>query len=264
MEIPIEIKKLFLSFLQTYFTTEYSGLKWNVDQRKTQIFIGDSQIASPEVIEKIPSIVLKRGIMQYGMTSIDQVAKQSVDGKEKQRADIIRATINLICTSSSGIQAENLASKIFILLTAYKDQLRKNGIHQIVGITLGEEQRVRGDAADRLSAVTVSVSFAYQIEVRSGTRDYALELYMDATPRYTLQEYLQYTVSGIQITLALPLTSGTAIYADYMDAVTLTEYSHELLQGLFDGVNKVYYLAHDPYGYKYIWQNFIYDAINTN
>lgn len=196
------------------------------------------------------------------MTSIDQIANQSVDGKAKQRADIIRATVNLICTSTSGIEAESVASRVFVMLTAYKDQLRKNGVHQIVGITLGEEQRVRGDAADRLSAVTVSVSFAYQVQIDSGTRDWKLKLYTDTTPQYILQEQLNYGVSGIQITLTLPLTSGTAIYADYTDAVTLTEYTHEVLSGLFDGVNKVYYLAHDPYGYSYVFKNFIYSGIN--
>lgn len=256
MDIPIEIKKVFLSFVQQYFQTKYRGLVWNVDIRRTQIFIGDKNAVAPEIVEKMPSIVLNRGGMTYLQTSIDQTVKQTLDSKTKHRADLVRATLTLACLSSNGLEAENIASKLFTILVAYKDEFRQHGIHQIMGISMGEEQMIRGDSVERLYMVPVNITFVFQVDVASTTNYYDLTL-TAADGTTTLIERLDYTISGGNyVVLTMPLHSGVNLRATYTGALTLSSYVSETPSGIYDGLHRIYSLYEAVYGYGYLMNDF--------
>jgi hypothetical protein len=287
--LPLNIKKVFLSFIQQYYATEDPRLTWNVDKRLTKIFIGDKYIAAPEVVEKMPSIVLSRGTMTWAQTSIDQrlmtdlpMSSGGVD-PNKIRTDLVRASVTFQCVSQNGVEAESLANVLFMLLVGYKDQLRKNGIHQILNITMGEEVLIRSDVAPRLTAVPVNVTFTVQASMATTLDLYLIKVLVDdrftpyaegtlwgEDPYRTVlygrvhRDWFSYEISGSNMHFNEPPPSGAVIDVTYTGRYTLTQYNHIAPAGLINGLNKHYTLPEDVYTGYYVVSGFVIDPLDVD
>ncbi len=262
MLLTNEIKRTFLSFAQTYFRDVHHNpkLRWNLDQRITKIFIGDKNIAAPAAVDKMPSIILARGSMSYIQSSIDQMQYENSpfgEPEAKQRTDLVRGTVTYNCTSQNGVEAEEIANVLFLNIVGFKDQFRKNGIHQILGLSIGEEQLARSDANPRLSVVPVTIMFTAQTTALSVTDLYEIQVttggdYRGQIPNgwdvwNSAPEMLGYTVSGLTLTFVVPPASGISLLATYTGKYTLTPYENVTPSGIVDGDNNVFTLDEPVY-----------------
>lgn len=254
--IPLAIKKVFLSFLQQYYKTEHATLIWNVDPRNTKIFIGDKYSLNPAIVERMPSIILSRGTMTWAQTSINQLQSQDSaieSDTPKKRTDLVRCSLTLQCTSKNGVEAESIANTVFLNLLGYKDQLRVNGIHQILGVSMGEEVPVRGDVEPRLMAVPINIMFTVQSSVVTSYDIYELKVWTALEPTIYIQEgsvnnaWYSYSVSGETLSFSDAPPSGVALKANYQGKYTLIQYTDEVPSGVCDGVNKIFTLEEAPY-----------------
>lgn len=271
MNLPIDIKKVFLSFLQSYFTSEIVGFEWDVDPRKTKIFIGDRNIVSPPIIERMPAIIVTRGALAWIQSSIDQrLSTDSIAGAgNKVRTDLAQGNITFQCLSQNGIEAESLASIIFTRVVAFKDQFRSNGIHQILNMTLGEEQVIRGDVVPRLISVPVSVRFTVQASLAT-TRDmYISKLtlggnvvpsFVSDTPGQPTVDWFSYVPSGNAIVFTTPPASGLGLSLNYTGAFSLSNYTNVIPNGSVNGVNKIFTLPEAIYSPYAMLQHLEYNV----
>lgn len=258
MQLTNNIKKTFLSFAQQYFKNVHPTLTWNADVRLTKIFIADKNVSAPAIIEKMPSIILARGPVTYAQTSIDQA--QYIDNvalpQAKQRTDLVRASITYNCTSQNGIEAEEIANTLYLNLVGFKDQFRSNGIHQIMGISMGEEQIVRGDVVPRLFMVPVNVIFTVQTTIVTADDLYTAVVYTNdnLTAQVPGSENLNttanmfgYVASGNTLTFSYPPGSGSSLKVNYTGKYSLTDYTNVTPAGICDGVNIIFTLPEDIY-----------------
>lgn len=277
MLLTNELKRVFLSFAQQYFETEHPKLIWNVDSRLTKIFIGDKNIAAPAVIEKMPSIILARGSMSFIQSSIDQLQYQnSVLGPPttKQRTDLVRGTVTYNCASQNGVEAEEMANILFLNIVGFKDQFRSNGINQILGITIGEEQIARGDVVPRLAVVPVTVMFTAQSTILTTTDLYTINVYSSGDYRAQMPngaddwnvspQMLGYTIQGTELTFTEPPASGQTLTADFTGKYTLTNYVDVVPAGIVDGSNPIFILPEEVYSPYIILSGItIYETITS-
>jgi hypothetical protein len=259
--IPVDIKRCFLSFIQSWFRTQHPTLVWNADPRLTKIFIGDKYIASPAIVEKMPSIILSRGTLSWAQTSIDQrltvdLPFGAVNGSypNMERTDLVRASVTFHCISQNGIEAESLANILFVNLVGHKDSLRKNGVHQILGISLGEENMIRGDVVPRLMSVPVHVMFTIQASVATTYDVYTISAkynqsyipYLSELEGFNLQDYwFGYSLSGQYMNFTQPPPSGGSLLVSYLGKYTLTQYTNITPSGVIDGLNTVFGLPEE-------------------
>jgi hypothetical protein len=284
--LPINIKKVFLSFMQKWYTDQDPTFVWNVDPRLTQIFIGDSYIEAPEIIEKMPSIVVSRGDLSWAFTSIDQLVTQNLPmsvpsnssptgymDPDKLRTDLIRCSITFLCISRNGIEAETIANRIFYNLVGYKDQLKHNGIHQILGISMGKEQLVRGDTVARLVSVPINVVFTIQSSIATTLDLYTITVlydgdfapYSEAGPYGNVyNSVFAYQISGNMLYFSEAPPIGSTLSVSYTGRYTLNKYVNITPSGLIDGFNSVYSLPEYVYTSYYVVSGFaIYASIDT-
>lgn len=276
VNLPVSIKRVFLSFLQEWYSTQDTKLVWNVDRRLTKIFIGDKFIASPEIVEKMPSIILSRGQLVWAQTSIDQMKTvdlpMSVAGMDpnKERTDLVRASITLQCISQNGIEAETMANTLFLNLVGYKDQFRRNGIHQIMGVSMGEETPLRSDVSPRLIAVPVNVVFTVQASIATTLDLFTIGVLMDTSfvPYaeggpfgHVYHDWFSYEISGNQMQFSYPPFSGSVLSASFTGRYTLNTYTNVTPAGLIDGINKTFTLPEAVYTEYAILSGVVIDPI---
>lgn len=260
MLLTNELKRIFLSFAQAYFRDVHPTLKWNVDSRLTKIFIGDKNIAAPAIFDKMPSIILARGSMSFVQSSIDQMQAQNVpfgSTTTKQRTDLVRGTVTFNCTSQNGVEAEEIANVLFLNIVGMKDKFRENGIHQILGLSIGEEQLARSDASPRLCIVPVTVMFTVQTTILTTQDLYAIQVTTNGDYRAQMPngsdewnvapQMLGYTVSGVTMTFTEPPASGISVLATFTGKYTLNNYVDLTPSGLIDGLNNVFTLPEEVY-----------------
>lgn len=237
----INIKRLFLSFAQSYYSTQ-TKYKWTQDPRTTKIFISDKYAFDPSIVEKGPSIVLSRGAIQWENIAIDQRVSHKLDTGSKVRSDLIRGNITFSCIAKSGIEAEFIADTLFYLLVGYKDEFKKRGIFSLKPVMIGEEQLIRSDSSPRAFMIPVQVGFEMQYTI-----DYAVDAYGGAIIVDNLEEtYLQQidfdftSASGLSFYTA-PDT-GLTLTLTYLDAITLLEDTQPLI-GAVNGINTEFTLT---------------------
>lgn len=258
MQLTNNIKKIFLSFAQQYYRDVHPTLKWNVDSRLTKIFIGDKFIAAPAIYEKMPAILLSRGGASYAQTSIDQMQfiSSPVYADTKKRTDLVRGTVTYNCLSQNGVEAEDIANTIFQQIVGFKDQFRARGIHQILGVSMGEEQMVRGDVVPRLALVPVTVVYTAQVGIMTIQDLYDVQVFTDSEYLGQLSSqypgardwYMYgYVVDGNKLVFNYAPAAGTSILTSFTGSITLNQYSNYMVSGLINGVNTEFYLPEAPY-----------------
>ena len=263
MSLSLDIKRVFLSFAQQYFSTSQNKYVWNADARLTTIFIGDKFSAKSATLEKYPSIILSANSKRWGRTSIDQLSKFpgfGIDGTTKVRSDLVLGSVTYNCISVNPIEAEVIGSLLFEVLVGYKDQFRTNSINQLLDIQQGDTQQIRADTVGRAYLVPVTVYFSKQATITTGIDNFDLVVYTYIDKGFAelaLQniiggsEYfdaLVYSYSGQSVIFQSPPASGLAFTATYLDSVTLQNITDTF--PVCDGIETVYELTSIPYCYN--------------
>ena len=121
--------------------------------------IVDKYAVDLSMIERRDSIVLSKGGITWRNLAIGQLKSVDPTTNRTVYSDIFRGSINLNCISFNGMTAEYFSSKIFTALVAFKDQFKKNGIHQILNMQIGEEQLLRVSSTAEVTTVPVMISY---------------------------------------------------------------------------------------------------------
>ena len=247
----LEIKRTFLSFAQNLFA-EQERYTWNADPAKTKILIVDKYAIDLKVLEKRRSIVLSRGAFGWTYKSIGQLSGMSmIKQNQKTYTDLLRGSITFNCLAREGIVAENLAHILFAGLSGYKDQFRKNGIHQLMNINVGEEAILKSDSSIELTAIPVYVQFETQKQISTGFDFYSFYLKDVDDYKYYQGSDFEITSEGIIRFFLAPVT-GTIITAYYIDTITL-DTVEELLIGTINSSNTDFTVSKGIYGEYPYW-----------
>jgi len=162
----LKAKKIFLSFMQSWFST-YESIEprfyWRSDFTNTPLIILDKFSYNTGHMDPRPAIILSRGPMQLMQTCINQLASFNMETNNKTYTDLIRTSVTLTCISQNGLEAEELANIVSNALTSFKEEFRRAGVHQIHNINVGEETRLHNREREVFVAVPIQVDFSMQI-----------------------------------------------------------------------------------------------------
>jgi hypothetical protein len=254
--INLWIKHTFLSFAQGYFSID-SKFTWNSNPILTKVIIADKFAVDLGVIEKKPAIVLSRGSYGWTDTVRGQDGVNSVLSNKKidtlmpapsanrwgnlVLTDLIRGSVTYNVISKNGIEAEELANKLFIALSGYKQELRKYGIHKTMGLTIGDERTVKTTSEIEAMGVTVSLGFVAQrtIETAEDLNNIVVNYNFEkeTTTGTTIvpiraYENIDYTVTnnGTRVDFVSPITSGVlSLDISYYDETQGLPWTEEIL-----------------------------------
>jgi len=281
--INLWIKHTFLSFAQGYFSLD-TKFTWDSNPQTTKIIIADKFAVDLGVIEKRPAIVLSRGSFGWTDTIRGQDGQNSVLSSKKvdtlspepsgdrwldfSFTDLLRGSITYNVLSKNGIEAEEIANKLFIALSGYKQELRKYGIHKTTGLSIGDERIVKTTSEIEAMGVTVSLGFIAQKTVEKAGKLNNIEVVVQI-PRETttgtvtvdipVYENIDYKITNNGTTVEFtnpPADNTEAINVSFVNAVDLETVTSELV-GDYDGENTTYtVLSGAVYGY-YVLNNAI-------
>ena len=254
---PVDIKKIFLTFLQDLFT-QHMQFKWDINPAKSKILIMDKHSVDLSTLEKRPTIVLSRGPFGWAYVGTGQSLKSSFlkgDGRDTY-TDLLSGSLTLNCMARAGIFAETLANHVFIHLTGGKRMLRQNGIHSVSNVSMGEEQILKSDSSIELSVVPIQLQYQIQRTIRTGEQYYTIYL-SDQGKSYPKESFyyqgvdfdIDSTLSGINFIKAPP--SGVAFVATYTatnDAGAIWEVTDGTVNGTVNGTNKFFTVPNKIYG----------------
>lgn len=264
--INLWIKHTFLSFAQGYFSVD-PKFTWNIDPRTTKLIIADKFAVDLGVIDKKPAIILSRGSYGWTDTIRGSSGENSVLLSKKANVlapaptadrwanfiftDMLRGSVTYNVLSKNGVEAEEIANRLFTALSGYKNELKKYGIHSTMGLTLGDERIVKTTSEIEAMGVTVSLGFMAQKSIEKAMELNEIEATM-LVPRITttgmitqgvsLFENIDYEVinDGTQIEfLYAPAAETLGVSISYTDAISLNVIT-SLLAGTYDGVNRVF------------------------
>ena len=253
--ISLDIKYIFISFCQ-YFFAQHTKFKWTSDLKTTKLVIADKNAVELEIVEKRPAIIVSRGASAWtninagqrgfedslpmGGTSTLHGPPDTADTiKNNIFTDLLQGTVTFHVLSKSGIQAEEIASELFVSLTAYKADLRKKGIHKVTSLSFGEEQMLRSNASIEYSTVPINIGFLMQKTLRRGETANNCKVYLNSVEIF---EHVHYIVSsnGTCIEFLEPPEAGSTITVTYVDASTLITHSNIVFTGTVDGENRIF------------------------
>jgi hypothetical protein len=75
--------------------------------------------------------------------------------------DILYGTLDVLCASTVGLEAERIAEEVFLFLCFYRDQISMKGVFDIKNLVLGEESIQR--AGSDTDIVTVPVRTVIEV-----------------------------------------------------------------------------------------------------
>jgi hypothetical protein len=266
MGFSIDAKRIFLGFAQSLFAENYA-LRWTLDPKTTSILIGDKHFIESPLIEMKPAIIVSRGPIRWGNHTIDQRKEYSLVTLDKKFSDIIYGTIVYNVLSQTEYVTERLADYLFTKLTGYKDQFRRNGINNIISISMGDTVILKNNTDVEFVNVPISINYAMQRNVdfihdtfsdmyitsrllSSSGADTA-ELGTGITGVFDKGHYIQgidYTISGsyinfITIPSGVELTivyTGNITYTSYSETVVVPEYNPLFNYELLEPVDYIY------------------------
>jgi hypothetical protein len=266
MGFSIDAKRIFLGFAQSLFADNYA-LRWSLDPKTTAILIGDKHFIESPLIEMKPAIILSRGPLRWGQHTIDQRMQYNLATLDKKFSDIIYGTVVYNVLSQTEYVTERLADYLFTKLTGYRDQFRKNGINNIISISMGDTVVLKNNTDVEFVNVPISINYAMQRSVDyvhdtfsnmyitssllSASFADTAELGTGITGTFGKGYYIQgldYTISGSDITF-ITIPSGVQLNIVYTGNVTYTGYSETIDA---PGSNPLYsYGLQEPVDYIY-------------
>ena len=288
--INLWIKHTFLSFAQGYFSLD-TKFTWNLDPRLTKIIIADKFAVDLGVIDKRPAIILSRGGFGWTDSFRGQDGQNSVLLSKRVDTlapapsadrwadfiftDLLRGSVTYNVLSKNGIEAEEIANKLFIALSGYKRELKSYGIHKTMGLTIGDERIVKATSEIEAMGVTVSLSFMAQRTLEKAAKFNNIEAAI-VVPKETttgtvpqsiyLYENVDYRVinNGVQIEFLNPPSADTiAIDLNFVNAIDMGTVS-TTISGIFNGEETIYIIpSGEVYGYYRLTREIIVSGLSS-
>jgi hypothetical protein len=292
--INLWIKHTFLSFAQGYFSLD-SRYTWNINPQLTKLIIADKFAVDLGVIDKKPAIILSRGGFGWTDSFRGQDGRNSVLSSKRVDTlapaptgdrwadfvltDLIRGSVTYNVLSKNGIEAEEIANKLFVALSGYKNELKAFGIHKTMGLSIGDERIIKTNSEIEAMGVTVSLGFMAQrtIEKADSYRTIVdpvaavMQVPKETTTGIVVQdvklyENIDYRIlnDGVTVEFLNPPPADTvSINLNFVDSVTLNAVTTEL-SGVIDGENTTYYVPSGTvYGYYILSDSIIVSGIAT-
>ena len=259
----VDIKRVFLSYLQNFFT-HHKTLTWNPNPALSNIIIIDKNTVNLAHAESRPTIIVSRGTFGWSYTSMNRRLHTSflttdkrvagVPGeKTKVFTDLLSGHLTMNCLSRNGIFAETLANHVFQALTIGTEHLRQDGgIHSIDSLSMGEEQVLKSDSSIELTLVPIQLSYTAQHWLRTGDQYYNITL-KDNNGLYYYQG-TDFDIGEDLMTLTFwdAPTNGLSFEATYVaydvNNGSQWDVTDEPITGSVNGTNKVFTVANTIYG----------------
>jgi len=257
------VKRFFLSFLQAYFA-EHTKYTWTPGQN-TKIIIADKYAMDLALAAKKPSIVVSRGYMRWGQTTIGQYYSRNLNSNNHVFTDLVIGSMTFNCIAKNGLVCEELAMIIRNAFTAFRDQIKANGIHSIDNIAIEEERILKSDSDIELTVVPVNLQYTKQTFLQAIEDFYSTNVkisfanynyggysgYIDNETIYPMQLYenRDYVVwaSGLIFNEGFAPPSGCTLSLTYVDAVTLADVEETPI-GVINGTNRTFSTSNKIYG----------------
>lgn len=133
--------RLFVRFLQVVFSTfEKGSYLWQPDLELTDIVIGDQGMLRPDVWDKRPAVICKRGTARWSNVAMDQMQDFDFDTGKRTHTDLVSANMVYQCISREGLEAQRLAWIAGYATRALKRNLMRAGLHRVgENVDYGEE-----------------------------------------------------------------------------------------------------------------------------
>lgn len=157
-------KDVYLLILREIFSQNKGVFEYNDDADITKLHISDRLEVPRESQTFKPFIYLTRGRMGYSNLTIDNMKSFDLNTGFASYADLIRGSMIINCASSEGLEAEHLASLVFVLLETFKKRFREIGFHQFNIAELLEERPVQADVNTNLVEVSVTTAFTFSYQ----------------------------------------------------------------------------------------------------
>lgn len=245
----LDIKYTFLSFIQALFSEDLK-YTWNPNERASKIIIADRYAVDLAVAGKKPAIVLQRGSFGWSYSVRGQDGTNAVgfndkflkalsgyalDSDAKVYTDLLRGSVSFFILSKSGIEVEEIASKLFINLTAYQDEFRKIGIKNITGLSITPEQILKQTSEIEISGVEVQLGFYKQINIARDDKFYNCIVIEN---NKELLESFDYIVieNGTKLEFKKQVENPKI---SFIEAITLEEYIDIILEKETDFIYKI-------------------------
>ncbi len=252
----LQIKRVFLNFLQQYFTESVDArYRWSSDYKTTKTIIADKNGVDRPTNEKRPLLILSRQSLRPMFSTLKQRLSLNFRNNRESYMDLLEGSVVINCMSKSGMQAEELAHIVMLAFLSFRDKLKGyNGIHQLTSVQIGEETNVIVDVNSVLVNVPVIVQFTKNIAWTPAPilTSVGKLTYTISGTAYYWYEGLDYEVFRNRLTTYEALISGATASVDYLHNVTLSGIT-ETLTGI-DGINTIFLLSNPVYAYYPIVQ----------
>ena len=154
-------KDCYLLIIRDLLRQNNGPFQYSDDEETTKIHVADRFEIPKEVQTLKPAIYLTRGRMGYSNLTIDNLKSMNMNTGRKTYSDLIRGSMIINCASQEGLEAEHLASIMFIALQSFKERFQKMGFHKFDVGEILEERPLKTDTNITLVEVPVTTTFSF-------------------------------------------------------------------------------------------------------
>jgi hypothetical protein len=155
-------KDVYLMILRGIFGENPGEFHWDPDPEVSKLHISDRMEAPKDEQTFKPTIYLVRGRMGFANLSInDQMLSMNMSTGATRHADLINGSMIVNCASTEGLEAEHLASLVFVLLSSFRKTFQKYGFHQLKVGEILEERVADASVNTKIVEVGVTTSFSF-------------------------------------------------------------------------------------------------------
>lgn len=156
------VKDIFIGFMQQLLYQNPGEFHYDPDEEVSNIRICDQFSTDTLTPDFKPTIYIRRRPMGFLNTSIDQFVSGNRMKGTSVHSDLISGVAELVAVSRVGLEACRLGGLIFILITEFRSELRKLGMHDVAVKSLGEEEPKDLRSDMRIVEVPVAVQYTFQ------------------------------------------------------------------------------------------------------
>jgi len=173
-----DTKEIILRFLQDLFFQMPQGqfrlvpggpgkLDYTIDEAESELIVTDQGAWNTDTVGTRPVVIVSRGRLAYGGTSLDQLQGLSFRTGVKKHTDLITGSFVINCMAPNGYEAETIAMIVAAGSNRLRVLLQRAGFFEIGKmVQVGEESPpgslLSGDSTEDWKNVPVILPFYYQ------------------------------------------------------------------------------------------------------
>ena len=159
--------------LREIFKHHPGEFKYVDSSEDTYLWLIDALAYNLPSIDKAPAVVLAVDNAGWGNIGIDQLLDKNLNTGESLHTDLIRMTINAMCTGTSAVQAQRLALQVMYTLRYFRKEIVKLGLFKIdsIGMSSNSSNQMMspGIIVPDLAVMPVSITATTQEHWLTGT-----------------------------------------------------------------------------------------------